>query len=285
MKKSILSLLLVGVLVLSVTGLGLANFRTNRDINIISREAGSGTRGAFVELLGIEVKGADGSRTDRTTIEAMVANKTDVVLASVASNDYAIGYISLGSLSDRVKAVSINGVAPSQANIINGSYKVARPFNIATKTEPTGVVKDFIEFIMSANGQAIVSDSYIAVVQDAKAFTTNKPTGKIVVAGSSSVSPLMEKLIEGYAKLNPNADIELQASDSTAGMNGAIEGTCDIGMASRALKANEIEALNGLVIAQDGIAVIVNNNNPVENLTTDQVRDIYIGEITKWTLK
>ncbi len=284
MKKNISMLLLVSVLLLTFTGLAAANFNQKRDIAIISREAGSGTRGAFVELLGIEVRLPNGNKTDRTTIEAIIANKTDVVLASVASNPYSIGYISLGSLQDQVKAINIDGVEPSQENIIAGTYKVARPFNVATVGETSDVIQDFLDFIMSAEGQAIVADNYIAVVADAPGFVSKKPAGKVVVAGSSSVSPLMEKLAEAYVKINTNADIEIQTSDSTAGINSVIEGTSDIGMASRHLNENELAQVNDLVIAQDGIVVIVNNANPLADLTAEQVRDIYIGKITSWEL-
>lgn len=283
MKKTLGILLLIGTLVLGLTGVGLANFNLNQGINVISREAGSGTRGAFVELIGIEERLPNGNKVDRTTIEAMIANKTDVVLVSVAGNTYSIGYISLGSLNDRVKALNVDGVEPSQENIAAGLYKVARPFNIATKEEPTGVIKDFINFILSKEGQVIVSDNYIPVV-DGESFVSDGSSGRIVVAGSSSVSPLMEKLAEAYVAINKNADIELQTSDSTAGMVGAIEGTADIGMASRAMTAAELEQLNGIVIAQDGIAVIVNNDNPIDNLTAEQIRDIFIGELTSWSL-
>lgn len=283
MKKSISIVLLVGLLVFSAVGVSTANFRLDRDINVISREAGSGTRGAFIELMGIEERTPDGSKVDRTTIEAIIANKTDVVLASVANNPYSIGYISLGSLNDRVKALKIDGVEPSQEAIASGEYKVARPFNIAFKNSLDELGEDFVNFIMSTEGQNLVSDNYIPVVQG-ETFSTTQPSGKIVVAGSSSVSPLIEKLAEAYLKFNNNADIEIQTSDSTAGMIGAIEGTCDIGMASREMKAEELEQLESKVIAQDGIAVIVHNDNPLENLTADQVKDIYVGETTTWEL-
>lgn len=279
MKKSLI-VLLVGVLVACVARVGMA-FDAGRDINVISREAGSGTRGAFIELMGIEAKTDEGT-IDRTTVEAIIANGTDVVLASVANNPYAIGYISMGSLDERVKALKVDGVTPTQENIADGAYKVARPFNIAYK-ELSIVAQDFVDFIMSAQGQKIVSGSYIPVVE-AESFTTNRPSGRIVVAGSTSVSPLMEKLQEAYAKLNPNATIEIQSSGSTAGMLCAIEGTCDIGMASRELSDAEKEQLTYLVMAQDGIAVIVNNDNPVDNVTSDQLRDIYVGDVTRWSL-
>ncbi len=278
MKKSLSILLLVGMLITSLTTVGLA-FDASRSINVISREAGSGTRGAFVELMGIEVKTETG-KVDRTTVEAIIANGTDVVLASVAQNPYVIGYISLGSLDNRVKALKVDGAEPTQENIAAGTYKVARPFNIAYQ-ELSDAAQDFVNFIMSSEGQEIVSGNYIPVVKG-EAFSTSKPSGRIVIAGSTSVAPLMEKLQESYAKHNPNVTIEIQASGSTAGMIGAIEGTCDIGMASRHLSDAEQDRLTHLVIAQDGIAVIVNNDNPVDDVTAEQLEAIYTGELTSW---
>ena len=252
------------------------------DITVVSREDGSGTRGAFVELMGIEVKGEDGSKKDMTTEEAVIANSTDVVMQNVASDKNAIGYISLGSLNDTVKAVTIDGAAPSVETIKDGSYKVSRPFYIATKGEVSEITQDFISFILSAEGQEVVGSSYIKVDDAAPAYAGTKPEGKIVVAGSSSVTPVMEKLAEAYKAVNDKATIEIQMSDSTAGMTGAMDGTCDIGMASRELKDSEAEALTGTVIAMDGIAIIVNNENAVDGLTVEQVNGIYTGEITSW---
>ena len=251
-------------------------------ITVVSREDGSGTRGAFVELMGVEVKAEDGSKTDMTTEEAVIANSTDVVMQNVASDPNAIGYISLGSLNETVKAVSVDGVAPSVETVADGSYKVARPFYIATKGEPGELAADFIAFILSAEGQAVVGESYIKVDDAAPAFEGALPEGKLVIAGSSSVTPVMEKLVEAYLALNDKATIEIQMSDSTAGMTGAIDGTCDIGMASRELKESEAAELNGTVIALDGIAVVVNNDSDVQNLTSEQVRAIYTGEIEDW---
>ncbi len=259
-----------------------SSFSASKEINVISREEGSGTRGAFIELLGIEVKEASGKKTDRTTIEAVIANKTDVVLTSVAGDKYSIGYISLGSLNDNIKAVSVDGVAASAGNIKNKTYKVSRPFNIATKGTPSPLAQDFISFILSAEGQKVVSGSYIAVDDKAKPYNGSKPAGKLVIAGSSSVSPVMEKLIEAYKTINATASIELQTSDSTAGMTAAMNGTCDIGMASRELKESELSGLKPTAIALDGIAVIVNKDNPVNNLASARIKEIFIGEITKW---
>ena len=259
------------------------NTSESKLITVVSREEGSGTRGAFVELMGIEEKGSDGTKVDHTTAEAVIASKTDVVMTNVANDENAIGYISLGSLNDTIKAVEVDGVDATTENIKSGSYKVARPFNIACKEEPTGLAKDFIDFILSAEGQTIASDSYIAVEDNAAAYSGTKPSGKLVVAGSSSVTPLMEKLKESYMEVNPNATIEVQMSDSTSGMTGAIDGTCDIGMASRDLKDSELEKLNyHLPIALDGIAIVVNNNNPVTNISSENVKAIFTGEITDW---
>ena len=255
------------------------------EVNVISREEGSGTRGAFIELFGIEQKNEDGEKTDYTTDDCDITNSTSVMMTSVAGNDCAIGYISLGSMNETVKALLIDGVKASVENIKNGSYKVARPFNIATKSEVSDSAKDFIAFIMSAEGQAVIeANGYIAVAEDAPAFDGGKVSGKIVIAGSSSVTPVMEKLKEAYENMNPNVEIELQQSDSSSGMASAIDGVCDIGMASRELKESELEkGLTGLIIAMDGIAVIVSLDNPVEGLTTKQVRDIYMGVITDWS--
>ena len=276
MKKILATIL---ALVLVVCSAALAE-----EINVISREDGSGTRGAFIELFGIEQKDADGNKVDYTTDDADITNSTSVMMTSVAGNPAAIGYISLGSLNETVKALEIDGVAASVENVKTGDYKVVRPFNIATKSDVSEAAQAFIDFILSADGQAVVeANGYIAAVDGAEAFAGSDVSGKVVVAGSSSVTPVMEKLREAYLALNPNAEIEVQQSDSTAGMTAAIDGVCDIGMASRELKDSEKEAgLNSTVIARDGIAVIVSNDNPATGLTADQVRAIYMGEITDW---
>ncbi len=259
-----------------------SDFDFSRSISVVSREDGSGTRGAFIELMGIEVEGEDGSSTDMTTVEATIASRTDVMLTNVSGNPYAIGYVSMGSLNDTVKAVAVDGVEATTENIINGTYAVSRPFNIATNGEPTGLAADFISFILSAEGQAIVAEDYIAVDSEAEAYAGEALEGTISVGGSSSVYPVMEQLVEAYQEVNPNATIELQQTDSSSGMNGAAEGTLDIGMASRALSDDEAATLNGIQIALDGIAVIVNPENPIDNLTSEQVRQIYVGEVTSW---
>lgn len=258
------------------------DFDTSKEISVNSREDGSGTRGAFIELFGVEEKVADGTKVDNTTVEANITNSTAVMMTSVAGDPYAIGYISLGSLNDTVKAAKIDGAEATTENVANGSYKVARPFNIVTKDGLSDVAKDFVDYIMSAEGQDIIEQNgYIKIDQNAAAYAGSKPEGKIVVAGSSSVSPVMEKLKEAYLAVNTNADIEIQTSDSTTGVTSTQEGICDIGMASRDLKDTET-GVTATTIAQDGIAVIVNNENPVENLTSDQVKSIFTGETTVW---
>lgn len=260
-----------------------SSFDADREITVVSREDGSGTRGAFIELFGIEQKDASGNKVDTTTEEAIIANKTDVMLTNVSGDKYAVGYVSLGSLNDNVKALRIDGAEASAENVKNGSYKISRPFNIATKSDISEVAQDFIDFIMSAEGQEVASDGYIAINDSAEPYTGSKPAGKVVVAGSSSVSPLMEKLKEAYIAVNTNAEIEIQTNDSTSGMNGAIEGTCDIGMASRELKDSEEAELTSTAICLDGIAVIVNPENPTNELTSDTVKDIFTGTITSWS--
>lgn len=287
MKKT-LGLFLIVLMIAGLAG-GCAkskdggSFDATKNITVVSREDGSGTRGAFIELFGVEVKGEDGSKKDMTVKSAIIVSKTDVMMTNIANDPYAIGYISLGSLNNTIKAVNIGGVTASADNIKNGTYKISRPFNIATKGELSGVAKDFIDYILSAEGQKVVAqNNYIAIDNQAPSYAGSKPEGKIVVAGSSSVSPVMEKLKEAYLALNPHAAIEIQTSDSTAGLTAAINGTCNIGIASRELKASELQELTEQSIALDGIAVIVNNNNSVSNMTIEQVRDIFTGKITKW---
>lgn len=256
---------------------------TAGEITVISREEGSGTRGAFVELLGIEEKNAEGKKVDRTTKEAQIASKTDVVLTQVASDALSIGYISLGSLNNTVKALKVDGVDATVDNIKSGSYKVSRPFNVAVKGEVDGLTKDFMNFIMSKEGQeVIVANKYIAVNDAAPAFTSDKSTGKIVIGGSSSVTPVMEKLVEAYKAINSGAEIEVQQTDSSSGMQAAIDGTCNIGMASRELKDSEKAELTATAIALDGIAVIVNKDNSFDDISSETIKSIYIGETTEW---
>lgn len=260
----------------------VSEWDSSSDISIISREDGSGTRGAFIELFGIEVKEGD-EKVDKKTEEAQITNSTSVMMTTVAGDEYAIGYISLGSLDDSVKAVKIDGAEATAENVKAGTYKVSRPFNIAVKPDlDNEVAKDFITFILSTEGQAVIEDNGYIALDDTEAYAGTKPSGKAVVGGSSSVSSVMVKLIEAYKEVNPNAEIELQTSDSTTGMTSTIDGNYDIGMASRALKDEEAAELEGTVIATDGIAVIVNNSSPVEELSTEQVFAIYTGEALTW---
>ena len=259
------------------------DFDASEYVNVLSREDGSGTRGAFIELFGIEEKDADGNKVDNTTEEAIITNSTSVMLTSVASDEYAIGYVSLGSLDDTVKAVSIDGAEATVENIKNGTYTIARPFNIATKGEVSDIAQDFINYIMSAEGQAVITENGYIGSDDAAAFESNGATGKVTVSGSSSVTPVMEKLKEAYTAVNSGAEIEIQESDSTTGMTDAAAGTSDIGMASRELKDSETEqGLTATTIAMDGIAVVVNLDNPTANLTSDQVKGVYVGDVTSW---
>ena len=252
---------------------------TGNEITVVSREDGSGTRGAFIELTGVKQ-----DDQDLTTVEAIITNSTEVMMTTVAGDENAIGYASMGSMNDTVKAVNVGGVEPTAENVKNGSYALSRPFNIATKDTVSDVAQDFINFIMSADGQAVIEDKgYIAIDDKAAAFESNGAAGKIVVAGSSSVTPVMEKLQEAYLAINSGAEIELQESDSTTGMTQAIDGTCDIGMASRDLKDSELEAgLTPTAIAMDGICVIVNNANDITDLSTDDIAAIFKGERTEW---
>lgn len=300
MKKIAAAVMMVSMVAVTAVGCGSSNGTDTKgadanqsdatsdwdetsDVTIVSREDGSGTRGAFIELFGIEEKQDDGTKIDMTTTDAQITNNTSVMLTTVADNEYAIGYVSLGSLNDSVKALKIDGAEATAENIENGSYKVSRPFNIAVKKDLNNkVAKDFMSFIMSTEGQKVVADEKYIAVADVKDYAGTKPSGSCVVGGSSSVSPLMEKLIEAYKAVNPNASIELQTSDSTTGMTSTIEGSYDIGMASRELKEEEAAELEPTVIATDGIAVVVNNANPLDELSADQVKDIYVGNVSTW---
>ena len=300
MKKIAAAVMMVSMVAVTAVGCGSSNGTDTKgadanqsdatsdwdetsDVTIVSREDGSGTRGAFIELFGIEEKQDDGTKVDMTTTDAQITNNTSVMLTTVADNEYAIGYVSLGSLNDSVKALKIGGAEATAENIENGSYKVSRPFNIAVKKDLNNeVAKDFMSFIMSTEGQKVVADEKYIAVADVKDYAGTKPSGSCVVGGSSSVSPLMEKLIEAYKAVNPNASIELRTSDSTTGMTSTIEGSYDIGMASRELKEEEAAELEPTVIATDGIAVIVNNANPLDELSADQVKDIYVGNVSTW---
>lgn len=256
----------------------------SQTITVVSREDGSGTRGAFIELFGIEEKDASGKKVDNTTDDATITNSTEVMMTTVAGDEAAIGYTSLGALNSSIKALKVDGAEATAANVKSGTYKISRPFNIATKGTVSEVTQDFINYILSEDGQKIVESNGYISQGNSGAFTSNGASGKIVVAGSSSVIPVMGKLLEAYQKVNTGAKIELQENDSTTGMTAAIDGTCDIGMASRELKDSEKSAgLTNQVIALDGIAVIVNNKNSASNITSEQVKAIFTGETTDWS--
>lgn len=290
MKKLLSLILAAGMLTAALTGCGAqtssdATGGVNDNISVLTREEGSGTRGAFIELFGIEQKDADGKKVDHTITSAESTNSTSVMLTTVQGNKSAIGYVSLGSLDEtKVKALKVDGNSATAENVKSGEYKIARPFNVATKGDATGVASDFLTFILSEDGQNVVEDNgYISQGNNGK-YSASNQSGKITVGGSSSVTPVMEKLKEAYVKLNPNVTIDVQQSDSTSGMTGTKDGVYDIGMASRELKDSEKEAgLVPTVIAMDGIAVIVNKDNAVENITSEQILKIYTGEITLWS--
>ena len=289
MRKKLLTLAVATVAASSLlTGCGGSSSNdkkaaSDENITAVSREDGSGTRGAFIELFGIEQKDKDGNKVDKTTSSVQITNSTSVMMTTVAENKAAIGYISLGSLNDTVKAVKIDGAEASVDTVKDGSYKIVRPFNIVTKDKLSKQAQDFENYIMSADGQKIIEDNGYISVGDKPAYEATAVEGKVVVAGSSSVTTVMEKLKEAYAKANKDVTVEVQQSDSTTGVTNAIEGTCDIGMASRDLADSEAKkGVKATVIAKDGIAVIVNKDSKVDELTSAQVKDIYTGKTTKW---
>lgn len=284
-KKLVLCLLTVVLVVGSFAACGKSDegFSASNEIGVISREDGSGTRGAFIELFGIEQKNEDGEKIDKTTLLANITNSTAVMMTTVQGDRYSIGYVSLGSLNDTVKAVEVEGVTASADNIKAGTYEAARPFNIVTSGEVSDLTGDFIDFILSEEGQSIVEEAGYIAITTGEPYTGRPEGGKIVVSGSSSVTPVMEKIKEAYVAKNPDVTVEVQQSDSSTGVNDALDGTSNIGMSSRNLKESEIEkGAVPTVIAMDGIAVIVNNENPVTNLTKEQVKSIFIGETVTW---
>ena len=295
MKKSVSMLLAALMLTGALAGCGSSASGTQAEdgadsgvsgaITVISREDGSGTRGAFIELLGIEEKNADGKKVDKTIDTAETTNSTSVMITTVQGNKAAIGYISLGSLDkSKVKALKVDGAEAAADNVKSGEYKVARPFNIATKGDATGVASDFIKFILSADGQAVVEKNGYISEGNTGAYKASGQKGKITIGGSSSVTPVMEKLKEAYVKLNPDVTVDVQQNDSSSGMKGAIDGIYDIGMASRDVKDSEKEAgLNSIKIALDGIAVIVNKDNTLDSITSEHIKNIYTGSLTKWS--
>ncbi len=294
MKKKILAIAMTALMVVGVAACGSSSSSSTTDsnstdtaadgmtgqISVISREEGSGTRGAFVELMGI----VDDNDNDITTIDAEITNSTSVMLTTVAGNKQSIGYVSLGSLSDDVKAVKVDGVEASVDDIKNGSYSVSRPFLVAYKDgQLSELAQDYLKYILSADGQAIISENgYISVSDSAEAYTASGLSGKLVLAGSTSVSPVMEKLADAYKALNPDVTIEIQQTGSGAGITSAIEGVCDFGMSSRELKESEAAELKADQIALDGIAVIVNNENPTDDISSENIKNIYLGEVTNW---
>ncbi|MGT2949078.1 substrate-binding domain-containing protein [Streptococcus devriesei] len=273
---------LAGLALLSACG-SSSEKSSSQTINVVSREDGSGTRGAFVELFGIEEEKSNGEKVDLTTDKAAVTNSTAVMLTTVAGDENAIGYVSMGSLDDKVKVVSIDGAKASVENVKNGSYKISRPFNIVTQDKISDVAQDFISYIMSSDGQKVVeSNGYIAIDGKEK-YESSVDSGKLVISGSSSVTPVMEKLKEAYLKVNPKVTIEIQQSDSSTGITNAIDKTCDIGMASRELEKSETsKGVKSQEIALDGIAVIVNKGNDIKELSSKQVKAIFKGDTTKW---
>lgn len=287
MKKILTGILLITLVLALFAGCNQTaktdEFAATKDITVITREEGSGTRGAFIELMGVQQADAKGLKVDYTTPEAISTNNTAVMLTTVAGNPYAIGYISLGSLNGTVKALDIDGVKASIANIKNSTYKVARPFLLVTKGDLNGLSQDFVAYILSAEGKVVIEKAGYIGNDDTKAYSGVKQSGKIVVAGSSSVTPVMEKLKEAYLLLQPSVTIEIQQSDSTTGITAAAAGTCQIGMASRDLKDSETaQGLTGTKLAMDGIAVIVNTTNPLTALKSTQVKDIFTGTSLVW---
>lgn len=265
----------------AIVGLSIGFVRADDNIHLISREDGSGTRGAFVELFEVFNKVKD-KKVDAISKKAEITNSTAVMLTTISKDELAIGYVSLGSLHKSVKAVKINSVEANAANVKSKKYPVSRPFNVVT-LKSNALADDFLSFAISKEAQDIVTKAgYIPT--DAKSFKPKNPEGKIVIAGSSSVTPLMEKLKEAYLKQNKKAKIEIQQSDSTTGVNATIEGIADIGMVSRELKESELsKGLNARVIAIDGLAVIVNPKNSIESLQSEQVKAIFEGKTTKWS--
>lgn len=249
------------------------------DFTVVSREEGSGTRGAFIELVGLEEE-VDGAKEDMTTQEAIVQNSTNAVMQTVSQDTEAIGYISLGSLNDTVKALKIEGVEATEENIVNGTYKISRPFNLAFKeAEINDLAKDFLKYCLSEDAQALTLEEGYVPLKDTEKYEPAKLSGTLTVAGSTSVTPLMQKMAEKYQELNPDAKIEIQSTGSSAGIEAVIDGAADIAMASRELKDEEKDKLAVEVIATDGIAVVVNPASKVEDLTMDQLKQIFKGEL------
>lgn len=272
-KLVVLGLMMIGSL---CTGCGAS---VGSAITVVSREEGSGTRSAFTELIGVAE-----NDVDHTVVTAEITNSTSVMMATIAGNENAIGYISMGALNESVKALKVDGVEPTPENVKSGSYKVSRPFQLCiSKDSATGIAKDFIDYVLSDDGQLVITEAGYISVAAGNEYEASGKEGKITVAGSTSVAPVMEKLAEEYKKLNPKVTIEIQQTGSGAGIESATQGACDIGMSSRALKEEELLNLEEINIAMDGICVIVNVNSQIEELTATQIKDIYIGNITDWS--
>ncbi len=285
MSRNIMKSLFSILLATSLVSCGLREknsaFDSSNEINVVSRENGSGTRGAFVEMFGILEKTED-TESDNTTEEAMIVNKAGVVMTTVVQDKYAIGYISLGSINDTIKPIKINEVEATVDNILNGSYESARPFLVVTKDDSNELANDLISFILSAEGQAIIGESYVPVGDEPLEYVSSGHSGKLSIGGSTSVAPIMEKLVEAYKEKNPDVVIDIQETGSSAGISGAMEGSVDVGMSSRDLKEEEANVLTQTAIAYDGLVLVVNNKNPLENLTSEQVKNIFIGEYSTW---
>lgn len=276
MKKILSIATLFAVILTALCACGKSSGST---ISVITREEGSGTRGAFVELLGI----VDGDGNDNIVKTAEATNSTSVMMTTVAGNKNAIGYVSLGSLSSDVKAIKVDGAEPTVANIEAGTYKVARPFNLVYNDDKlSDVAADFVKFIMSSEGQAVVTKKGYISVKTSDSYKSSGLTGTVVLDGSTSVGPLMDAIADEYKKLNPDVKVQIQQTGSSAGINSAIEGVCDIGMSSRELKSSESAKIKAHKMATDGIAVIVNNSNTVDGLTSEQIKSIFLGETTSW---
>ncbi len=289
MKSKKIKTIIISVLLLGMLSVGCAKnessdgFDAEREISVVARDAASGTRGAFHEIMGIIQKQGD-AEVDNLVVGALEFDGTDKVITAVEGDKYGIGYISLGSVSERIKAVAVDGINPTVENVISGDYSVSRPFLLLTKGTESSLVKDFLNFTQSAQGQQIVTGmNYIGEAENSAEYTASGMSGTIKVAGSTSVTPVMEKLQEAYTKLNPEVDFEMQSNGSSQGIKAAMDGSYDIGMSSRELKEEEASQLNRYVLAIDGIAVIVNNENPTDNLDGEDITGIYTGEITKWS--
>lgn len=259
----------------------LTGCRENADINVISREAGSGTRDAFTQLTGIKENGSD-----NTAVTSEITSSTFVVIKSVAGDKNAIGYVSLGTLAGDIKALKINGTAPSAENIENGTYPLVRTFNIVDRGDLTAEAQDFVDFVMSAEGREIIEkEGYVAAGEADSPEKSEKDSrkGRIVIAGSTSVAPLMDVLADKYMKYHPKVKIEIQQTGSGAGITSVLAGACDIGISSRELTEEEMaKGARASAIARDGIVVIVNQENETEDMTIDEIRDIFTGRRTVW---